>query len=312
MLGISLAEQVVDPGADLEVLVDAVCRVQREHAEAATLVVVLADHVAFVWIDTVLRRDHPPQRTSAPIVFAVGQAQARVQRWHLWQGLAVAAVLAPGIGEAGVGFPVLAQLVRCAHFAAHDTCVHIARLGGGAHHAGPVVKQDEVAHLADIARHPGFQVGALVLGTEVELSGFLGLHAVEGIHRAGRAGVGGEQFPVIRETFRVAQAGIQRGGAVRQVVLITHKARGQCIGAGVAGGRVRARHHSRAGALTEVLGRGAVQARAGDQAIVVGGVPGQFAEHTVVVEIGVLVARQILIRVDAHAAARTVFIGLRI
>ncbi len=254
MLGVGFAEQVVDAGADLEVFIDAVRGVQREHTKAGALVEVLADHIAFVLVDTVLRRDHSPQGAGAPVVLAVRQAEPCIQRRHLWQCLAVAAVLAPGIGERGVGLPVLGQLVGRTEFAAHDPRVDIAGLGGGTHHAGLVVEQDEIAHLADITRGPGLQVGSFVLGAEVELSGLLRLHAVEGIHRTYRAGVGGKQLPVIRETFRVAKACIEGGGAVGQVVFITHEARWQGVGAGVVGGRVGAGHHSRAGGLAEVLG----------------------------------------------------------
>src|SRR5690606_6112673 len=76
---------------------------------------------------------------------------------------------------------------------------------------------------------------------------------------------------------------------------------GQGVGAGVAAGGA---------GLAEVLGRGAVQACAGDQAILLGAVPSQFAEYPIVVEVRVLGPGLPLVRVDAHAAALAVFVGL--
>lgn len=94
VLGVGLVEQVVDAGTELDVLAHAVGAVEREHAEACAFLVVLAHHVAGTLGDAVLRRDQAPQRTGAPGIAAVGQAQAAFQRRHLRQRLAIAAVLA--------------------------------------------------------------------------------------------------------------------------------------------------------------------------------------------------------------------------
>ncbi|MNM92379.1 hypothetical protein D3C81_1047110 [compost metagenome] len=83
MLGVGFVEQVVDPCAELEVVVHLVGAVQREHAEAGALVIVLADDVPLVFGNAVLRRHQPPQCADAPHVAAVGQAQAAFQGRHL-------------------------------------------------------------------------------------------------------------------------------------------------------------------------------------------------------------------------------------
>ena len=313
MFGVSFAEQVVDAAADLPVFVDPVGTVEREHAEARTLVVILADHVALVLIDTVLRSNHPPQCAGAPVVFAIGQAQTCVQRRHLWQGRTVAAVLAPGVSQGRIGLPVVGEVVRGAKFTAHDPRVDVlGARSAHAHHSRGVVEEDVVAHHADVPRGPGLKIGTLVVHAEIQLGGLFRFDRVERIDRAGRSGFRRKQLPVIREALCMANTGVERGRAVGQIMLVAHEAARQGVGAGVIGGRIGPGHHSRTAGLAVILGRCTVNAGAGNQPITVGGVPGHFAEHAVVMEVGVLGVGLILVGVDAHAAALAVFVGLRV
>ncbi|MCY1441472.1 hypothetical protein D9M71_577890 [compost metagenome] len=95
-------------------------------------------------------------------------------------------------------------------------------------------------------------------------------------------------------------------------MLIAYEAAGQGVGAGLVGSGVGFAHHPGTGGLPVILGRGAVQARAGDQAVAFGDIPGELAEGSVVVEVGVLGPGHVLVGVDAHAAAFAVLVGLGI
>ncbi|MNE44072.1 hypothetical protein D3C80_1382830 [compost metagenome] len=108
----------------------------------------------------------------------------------------------------------------------------------------------------------------------------------------------------------MTQPGVQGGRAVCQVVFIAHEAAGQGVGTGVVSGRVGPGGHSRAEGLAKILGRSAVQSCAGDQAITVGGVPGQLAERAIVVKVRILVAWHVLVGVDAHRLTLAMFVGL--
>src|SRR5690606_6308430 len=114
VLAVGLVQQVVDAGAELEVLAHAVGRVEREHAEAAAFVEVLAGHVALPLGHPVLRRHHTPQARRAPVAAFVGQAQAGFQWRDLRHGTLVGGVFTPGVGQAGLGFPVVGLLVAYA------------------------------------------------------------------------------------------------------------------------------------------------------------------------------------------------------
>ncbi|MNE68257.1 hypothetical protein D3C80_1639090 [compost metagenome] len=152
MFGVSLVEQVVDPRTELQVFADLVAAIERKHAETRAFLIVLADHVAVVLGDAVLRGDKPPQRPGTPVVTAVGQPQAALQWWHLWQRCAITAVLAPSVGQGGVGFPVGGQHIRRPQFASHDPRVDVLRPRAAlAHHVRAVVEEDVVADLSDIA-----------------------------------------------------------------------------------------------------------------------------------------------------------------
>ncbi len=101
----------------------------------------------------------------------------------------------------------------------------------------------------------------------------------------------------------MTKADVRGGRDGCQVVLVADEAAGQGVGAGVAvGGAGR----------TEVAGRGAVQAGTGNHAVLTTDVPGQLAEGTVVVEVGVLGPGLALVRVHTHAAALAMFVGLRV
>ncbi|MNS25541.1 hypothetical protein D3C72_574370 [compost metagenome] len=101
----------------------------------------------------------------------------------------------------------------------------------------------------------------------------------------------------------MAEADVGGGWQRSQVVLVADETAGQGVGAGVAvGGAGRA----------EVAGRGAVQAGTADQPVLTADVPGQLAEGTVVVEVGVLGPGLALVRVHTHATALAMFVGLRV
>ncbi|MCY1410665.1 hypothetical protein D9M71_260360 [compost metagenome] len=101
----------------------------------------------------------------------------------------------------------------------------------------------------------------------------------------------------------MAEANVGGGRDLDEVMLVADKTAGQGVCAGIAVGGA---------GFPVVLGRGTVQARAGDHAVLLGGIPGQFAERAVVVEVGVFGPGHLLVHVNSHAAALAVFVGLRI
>ena len=95
-------------------------------------------------------------------------------------------------------------------------------------------------------------------------------------------------------------------------MLVAHKAAGQGVGAGLVQGRVGFAHHSRAETGAVILGRSTVQAGAGNYPVALGGVPGQLAKGTVVVEVGIFAPVLLLVGIDAHTHAFAMFVGLRV
>ncbi len=301
MLGVALVEQVIHPGAELDLPADAVSPIEREHAEAGTVAEVLPYHVAAPVGGATLTIDHAPERTDAPGVTLVAQAQARFQRRHLRQRFAVRAVLAPGVGQGRIGLPVGGEGVGHAQLTTHDARIDV--VGLGAHAA--IVEQDVVAHLPGIGRGPGLQLVALVLDADVELSGLLRLDAVERIGRTGRAvQPGREQLPVIRKALHMAEAGIEGSRRTGQVMLVAHETAGQGLGTHLTRRRVGPRHaHHAAKTLPVILGRGSIQPRPGDQPITLGQAPGGLGECAVVMHQRVLAPGEAVgIRVARHHA----------
>src|SRR5690606_25963380 len=168
VFGVGFVEQVVDAGADGELVVDAVGGVEGEDAEAVAVAEVAADHVAFVVGGAVLGGDQPPEGAGAPVALFVGGGEAGFQRRHLRQRFAVVAVAAPGVGEGGVAAEVVGEAVAGAEFGAGDVGVDVIGVGAVAHHAALVGEQDVVVDLADVGGGPGFQVAVAVLAADVE------------------------------------------------------------------------------------------------------------------------------------------------
>ena len=274
MLAVGLVQDVIQTSAQLDVFIHLVGGVGGKHAEAGAFGKVFAHHVAFVDRHAVLAADQTPQAGAAPVAVLIGQPQARLQRRDLRQRAAIAGVFAPGVGQAGVGFPVLAQLITHAHFAAHDVGVDVIGLAE-ARVVRIVFEQDEIIDAAYISGDPAVEAFAVVLRADVELRGFLALDAGERILAAVRAKLRREQLPVIREALGITDAGIQHQRQVGQRMLQAHKAARQGV-----------RTFPSAGAA-EILHQGAVEARAADQFILFAGGPGQFTEGAVAVELGV-------------------------
>ncbi|MNM92378.1 hypothetical protein D3C81_1047100 [compost metagenome] len=101
----------------------------------------------------------------------------------------------------------------------------------------------------------------------------------------------------------MAEADVGGGRNGCQVVLVADETARQGVGSGVAFGGA---------GFAEVTRRGAVQAGAGNQAVLTADVPGQFAEGAVVVEVGVLGPGLALVCVHTHTATLAMFVGLRV
>ncbi len=294
MLAVGLVQQVVDARTELEVLVQPVGAVDRQHAEAGALVEVLADHRALVLCDPTLRGDHAPEATGAPVVSLVGQAQTSFQWRDLRHGTIVAAVLAPGIGQARITLPVAGETVAGAHLGSSDGSVDVADLGAkhAGHYAGHIAEQNVILDQAGIGGNPGLQRPLGVLQADVQLRGLLRPHRVEGLQRAHRAGIGNEQLPIVGEAFGMAEAGIPGRGQADELLLIAQEAAVERVATRFTGSRVvpvagndgHARSIMTAEELALVGRFVQVQAQAADELLALAELPGQLAEDAVAVQ----------------------------
>src|SRR5690606_24672894 len=130
----------------------------------------------------------------------VAEAEADFQRRNLRHGALVGGVFTPGVGQAGVGLPVVGQLVAAAEFGAGDAGVDVVYPGNGVQRvrSRTVREQDVVPHFAGIGGNPGFDRATAILQTHVQLGGLLRLHRLVGGRLANLVG-GGEQLPTVRE-----------------------------------------------------------------------------------------------------------------
>ncbi|MNJ59430.1 hypothetical protein D3C77_551140 [compost metagenome] len=99
------------------------------------------------------------------------------------------------------------------------------------------------------------------------------------------------------------EANVGGGRDICKVMLVANKTAGQGICSGIAVGGA---------GCPIVLGRRAVQTSTANNPVLIGGVPGQFAEGTVVVEIGIFGPGHVLVYIDAHTAALAMLVGLSI
>src|SRR5690606_14412196 len=89
VFAVGLVEQVVHTPAEPEMLIEAICPVDRQQTEPGALVEVPAGHVAPAFRDPGLRSDYPPEAADTDVVPLPGQSQPSFQRRHLRKHLAV-------------------------------------------------------------------------------------------------------------------------------------------------------------------------------------------------------------------------------
>src|SRR5690606_36497921 len=304
VLAVVAVEQVVDARGQLQVFVQAVAAVEREHRKTRTRAQVAADHVALAGIAAVLVRGHAQQRAPGPVALLPAGAQARLQRRHLRQRALAGAT--PGIGQRAAELQPGTRLPIHAQFATGDVRVQVPRARGAARHpAGQVVEHDVVVDPPGIDRGPGLEGAGTVLQAGIELGGALRLHAGEGIGRALRPHRGREQLPVVRHALGMAEAGIP-AEAPGHVVLVAQEAPGEGLLAAMPGGRVGHGRHAAADLGAAVRDAAVVHAQAGHQVVDLVDVPVRFGEHSQAAGTRVMAPRRLLPGAAAHGAAPTV------
>lgn len=161
-----------------KVLVHAVSGIGGNHGKTGAAVKIFAHHITFINRHPMLATDQTYQPGTAPVTTFPGQSQTGFEGRHLRKGFTIFRVPAPGIGQTGVGFPVVGQLIADTGFASHDGGVDVIDLADICI-TGIVAEKDKIIYATDISRNPGVCTFAGILCANIKLGRFFGFHFIK-------------------------------------------------------------------------------------------------------------------------------------